>query len=304
MSLMSTLKGMLGEGVINIATWLMLDKEIYHRLNNITLPLENDGSTQIDHIIVSIYGIFVIETKNYKGWIYGNEKQAQWTQTLGGKKYKFQNPLRQNYLHVKTLSQLLDLDMSYFHSVVMFIGECQLKTKAQLPDNVMNSGLGGYIKQKQQPILTKDQVDDIVKQIETQRFAKSWRTNTQHKAYLKNKHSSKTTQIASQSKQQLASDKDSAASLATVSENQNADIFLTPFETTVGIKSVQDNQTVQPSKTDAAIVASPPALAPTCPKCASPMTKRVAKSGQRQGQAFWGCSKFPKCRGTLAVLGE
>ncbi|WP_265088790.1 nuclease-related domain-containing protein [Psychrobacter immobilis] len=69
MFIISTFKGILGETVINIATWLKLEKENYHRLNNITLPLANGGSTQIDHVIVSVYGIFVIETKNYKGWI-------------------------------------------------------------------------------------------------------------------------------------------------------------------------------------------------------------------------------------------
>ncbi|WP_227678447.1 nuclease-related domain-containing protein [Psychrobacter vallis] len=64
MSLKSTFKGFLGETVINVAMWLKLDKDIYYRLNNVTLPLANDGSTQIDHVIISIYGIFFIETKS------------------------------------------------------------------------------------------------------------------------------------------------------------------------------------------------------------------------------------------------
>ena len=96
MSLKSSFKGFLGETVINVAMWLKLEKDVYHRLNGITLPRANGGSTQIDHIIVSVYGIFVIETKNYKGWIYGSEKQKQWTQSFpNGSKFKFQNPLRQ-----------------------------------------------------------------------------------------------------------------------------------------------------------------------------------------------------------------
>ncbi len=142
MSLMSSFKGILGETVINVAMWLKLEKDVYHRLNNITLPLTNGGSTQIDHVIVSVYGIFVIETKNYKGWIFGNEKQRQWTQVVMGRKYKFQNPLRQNYLHIKTLSDLLDLEMSYFHSMIAFIGECELKTRDELSEHVLTSGYG------------------------------------------------------------------------------------------------------------------------------------------------------------------
>jgi hypothetical protein len=68
--------------------------------------LPSQGSTtQIDHVLVSVYGIFVIETKNMKGWIFGDERSAQWTQSIFGKKSRFQNPLRQNYRHVKALAE-------------------------------------------------------------------------------------------------------------------------------------------------------------------------------------------------------
>ncbi|WP_256958826.1 nuclease-related domain-containing protein [Psychrobacter sp. JB385] len=189
-SLKSTFKGFLGETVINVAMWLKLEKDVYHRLNGITLPLANGGSTQIDHVIVSVYGIFVIETKNYKGWIYGSENQRQWTQSFpNGSKFKFQNPLRQNYLHIKTLADLLGLELSYFHSMIGFIGECELKTRDELPEHVLTSGMVSYVKKKQDKLLTEDEVASIVEQIESNRFSKSWRTNRQHKAYLKDKHS-------------------------------------------------------------------------------------------------------------------
>ena len=61
-----------------------LSKE-YITLNDILLPT-NYGTTQIDHIVVSPYGIFVIETKNYKGWIFGHENSEEWKQSLFGKK--------------------------------------------------------------------------------------------------------------------------------------------------------------------------------------------------------------------------
>ncbi|MGM8897707.1 MULTISPECIES: nuclease-related domain-containing protein [unclassified Psychrobacter] len=190
MSLISSFKGILGETIINVAMWLKLDKEIYHRLNNITLPRDNGGSTQIDHVIVSIYGIFVIETKNYKGWIYGSEKQRQWTQAFpNGRKFKFQNPLRQNYLHIKTLADLLGLELNYFHSMIAFIGECELKTRDELPEHVLTSGMVSYVKKKQDKILNDEEVKAIVEEIENNRFSKSWKTNSQHKAYLKDKHS-------------------------------------------------------------------------------------------------------------------
>ena len=59
-------KGVAGEFIVNISAKMMLNKDEYHLIKNVTLPTE-DGTTQIDHIIVSKYGIFVVETKNMKG---------------------------------------------------------------------------------------------------------------------------------------------------------------------------------------------------------------------------------------------
>ncbi|MCB4747124.1 MAG: NERD domain-containing protein, partial [Sulfurovum sp.] len=70
-------KGVVGEFLVNIAVKLRLDKDKYHLIKNVTLPTEG-GTTQIDHIIVSEYGIFVVETKNMKGWIFGDKKQKYW----------------------------------------------------------------------------------------------------------------------------------------------------------------------------------------------------------------------------------
>ncbi|WP_428746064.1 nuclease-related domain-containing protein, partial [Sulfurimonas sp.] len=71
-------KGLLGEMLVNFAANIRLDKQKYYLIKNVTLPTE-DGTTQIDHIVVSEFGIFVVETKNMKGWIFGDEKQKNWT---------------------------------------------------------------------------------------------------------------------------------------------------------------------------------------------------------------------------------
>ncbi|SGZ78574.1 hypothetical protein BTHERMOSOX_158 [Bathymodiolus thermophilus thioautotrophic gill symbiont] len=101
-------KGVFGEFIVNLSAKLLLDKRKYHLIKNITLPTE-DGSTQIDHIIVSEYGIFVVETKNMKGWIFGGLNQKIWTQKIYKYSGKFQNPLHQNYKHTKVLEALLKL---------------------------------------------------------------------------------------------------------------------------------------------------------------------------------------------------
>lgn len=308
MSIMSSFKGILGETVINIATWLKLDKESYHRLNNITLPLANGGSTQIDHVIVSKYGIFVIETKNYKGWIYGSEQQRQWTQAFpNGSKYKFQNPLRQNYLHIKTLAELLELEMIYFHSMIAFVGECELKTRDELPAHVLKGGIVSYIKSKQDEILTLEEVASIVEQIETNRFTKSWRTNREHKAYLKDRHNpnnqhknyqSNNKQEDKKKGEQGSNTHDTTASKAPVKAviepynqwsgqveqddilsmpftSKNA-VFMTPFEVIDSESShteikASEFVTANPSIAEQVDDTATITMAPSCPKCHSEM---------------------------------
>ncbi|WP_431474025.1 nuclease-related domain-containing protein [Marinobacter sp. KM021] len=129
-------KGKAGEAMVNIAAKLFLDKTRYHLIKNVTLPTE-DGTTQIDHIIVSRYGVFVVETKNMKGWIFGNAKQRYWTQKIFKYSQKFQNPLHKNYKHVKTLQSMLGLEDQQVHSLVVFVGNLTFKT--EMPGNVTQS---------------------------------------------------------------------------------------------------------------------------------------------------------------------
>ena len=93
--------------------------------------LRTDGKTsQIDHVVVSNYGIFVIETKNYKGWILGDERGEQWTQVIYKRKEKFYNPIRQNYGHVQALKQnLQDYKELNYISIVVFSINAELKVK-------------------------------------------------------------------------------------------------------------------------------------------------------------------------------
>lgn len=100
----------------------------FHLLNNVTIPFQ-DGTTQIDHVLVSTKGVFVIEVKHYSGWIFGNEKSNNWIQTIYRVKNSFQNPIRQDYRHIKALQQLLDfLPNEQIHSVVVFSGSAEFKT--------------------------------------------------------------------------------------------------------------------------------------------------------------------------------
>jgi len=176
-------KGFAGEMMVHISAKIHLNKDKYHVLRNVTLPT-TDGTTQIDHIIVSEYGVFVIETKNMKGWIFGGERQRTWTQKIFKYTNKFQNPLRQNYKHVETLKSILELNDQQLFSVVVFVGSSTFKT--DMPENVINGpGLIRYIKSKDQQVILSTDVQMIVSKIEAERLVPSRKTTKDHIAHVK-----------------------------------------------------------------------------------------------------------------------
>lgn len=228
----SWFKGAAGEFIVNIGAKLFLDKEQYHLIKNVTLPTE-DGTTQIDHIIVSKFGVFVVETKNMKGWIFGSPNQKIWTQKIYKHSSKFQNPLHQNYKHTKTLESLLGLSDSQLFSVIVFVGDSEFKTA--MPENVTHGkGYIRFIKSKKTPVLTDSQEKDVIAKIKTGRLTPSFKTNREHVTHI----------------QSIVIDKE---------KTQN------------------------------------------CPKCNGAMVLRNVTKGQNKGNKFWGCSKFPKCRGIMNI---
>jgi len=79
----SLFKGFIGELKTKATQKLILDPQKYHTFDNVIIQ-RNQQTTQIDHVIVSTHGIFVIETKQRGGWIFGNEYDSKWTQTFLG----------------------------------------------------------------------------------------------------------------------------------------------------------------------------------------------------------------------------
>jgi restriction system protein len=179
-------KGIVGEFMVNTAARLFLPKDEYHLIKDVTLQTE-DGTTQIDHIIVSRYGLFVIEIKNMKGWIFGSANQKTWSQKIYKHTNKFQNPLHQNYKHIKTLEALLAIPASAFHSLVVFVGDSTFKT--DMPDNVTYAG--GYIrhiKSRREVLLSQTDVEAVIALIEQLRLQRGLTTNRQHVRHLRQKN--------------------------------------------------------------------------------------------------------------------
>lgn len=119
-------KGFIGEKTIAFYLGTLPKKE-YVILHDVLLPTES-GTTQTDHIVVSGYGVFIIETKNYTGRISGTDQSAQWTQNIYGHKSYFMNPLRQNYAHINAVGSLLSQygDIKPV-SIIAFSRNCDLK---------------------------------------------------------------------------------------------------------------------------------------------------------------------------------
>ena len=111
-------KGYFGELGVRIIL-KRLNKEEFEVLHNIMLMIDGK-TTQIDHIIVARSGVFVVETKNYKGWIFGSEHSKYWTQTIYKSKQRFQNPIHQNFGHIKYLEHFLPDYSGPFFSIISF----------------------------------------------------------------------------------------------------------------------------------------------------------------------------------------
>lgn len=179
-------KGWMGELRVRQLTAKYLDSETYHQLHDVTLPTE-DGTTQIDHIIVSKFGIFVIETKNMSGWIFGKASDPKWTQSFRNHKCSFQNPLRQNYKHAIELNALLGVGEDKIFSAVVFTGDAEFKT--QMPENVMlGQRLVRFIRSKDNDLLSESDVQRILLKINGTMLERSAETDRQHVHNLSKKH--------------------------------------------------------------------------------------------------------------------
>ncbi|WP_053360932.1 NERD domain-containing protein [Bacillus sp. FJAT-27251] len=122
------IKGAVGEWYVNRA----LDElgTQYRIFHDLYVPNGEGGTTQVDHVVTSPYGIFVIETKHYQGWIFGTENQRYWTQTIYKRKEKLFNPIWQNYGHIQAIKGYINKqDFKFIHSIIAFSQSSTFKFK-------------------------------------------------------------------------------------------------------------------------------------------------------------------------------
>lgn len=224
-----TVIGAEGERRVSSALSRKLAKDDYVLLEDLILPT-TQGTTQIDHIVLSRYGIFVIETKNMSGWIFGEKEQVRWTQVMRGHKSQFQNPLRQNYQHVKVVQDLLGIRLDQLENVVVFVGSA--KPKTEMPPNVLwgRGELSNYIASQRTVLFTDTDVRDFARILRSSALEANRETRRAHVQHVREKTTRKKSDVTK------------------------------------------------------------------CPRCGS---KMLARCNRKTGQTFYGCSRYPKCRGPL-----
>lgn len=133
----------------------------YYIINNI-LVKTSWGTSQIDHIVICSYGIFVIETKNYEGVIRGNTEDKYWIQKIRGKEFSFYNPLWQNGSHIRAIKSLFTANYYVpYYSIIAFSKRGKLRIRKQ--DNIIyiNKLRKVIIKKSESAYLNASQVENI-----------------------------------------------------------------------------------------------------------------------------------------------
>lgn len=221
--------------------------------------------------MITAKGIFVFESKNYSGWIFGSENQKNWYQTLpvgkGRKSLKenFLNPIMQNRLHIKSLKTFLDMDIPMY-SVVVFSDRCTFKgVDIKSDENVIH----------REDVLTT--VTSIGKKMETICLTEMEIKEIYEKLYP---YSQVDTSIKQKHIENIKSNLNTKSEKS-VSESSNEKIA------EVSVKAEEtEKENVEQKKDDELI----------CPKCGGVLVLRTAAKGANAGKQFYGCSNFPKCR--------
>ena len=158
------LKTNIGEGTVacHLKT---LPRNKYIVFNDVMIKMGR-GSTQIDHIVVSQYGIFVIETKNISGFINGTEFAENWTKTHHGRNYTFFNPITQNRGHINALAHKLGIPKTKFIPIIVFSMNSRLMLPQMSVPVVYTPQVAGRIKCYRDVKLSVPQANKIAAQIQ------------------------------------------------------------------------------------------------------------------------------------------
>lgn len=177
-------------------TFRILERtEEYHKiLTNVYVPKEDGTTTEIDLVMIAESGVYVFESKNYSGWIFGNNRQKEWVQTLpSGHKNYFYNPVWQNDGHIKALRGIVKFDHpKLYKSYIIFSERCELKDVEVYKEDVdviKRNQLQDYLEKDlgvREKIMTTWTVDGLYYHL-AQYTLQSEEVKAQHIAAIKNR---------------------------------------------------------------------------------------------------------------------
>lgn len=236
--------------------WVQLFGRKGKTLRNVYLPTNDGGTSEIDVLFITQKGIFVFESKNYSGWIFGDEKSRNWTAMLPNKvKNRFYNPIMQNRTHLKWLANYVGDDIPLF-SIIVFSERCELKKVTVYSENIK--------------VIKRDMTYATVREI--------WEQNPD---CIEADHIEELYQNLKQ-----LTNADEAVKAAHVANIKNR--FQKPNDMPASAAVSEENVVAQ--------CPSPQVDALICPRCGAKLVLREATKGANAGNQFYGCSRFPKCR--------
>lgn len=271
-------------------------------LFNVYIPKGNGETTEIDVLMICPKGIFVFESKNYSGWIFGSESQKNWYQTLPagrGRSHKehFYNPIMQNRSHIKHLKSLLG-EQFPMRSIIVFSDRCTLKS-VQIKSNDI-SVINRY---NVAPV-----VSAICNQTPTDILSESNITELYNKLYP-------LTQIDEIAKAQHIANIHNSLNGQPVQETilEYTPPVVTTLQTEVTNDTTAKHTEVNPLDAETVAENAQPPLTelteqisvevkpikkqiPKCPRCNGNLVLRTATRGANTGDQFYGCSNYPKCK--------
>ena len=233
-------------------------------LHNLYVPTADGTTTEVDAVYVTKKGIFVFESKDYSGWIFGDDTSKQWMQTFkSGKKQPFPNPIWQNDAHIKCLGAFLNWKIPFF-SFVVFSDKCEIKKmsvvkssakviqQSQLVKTVINTfdaAPGIFSDEQLQTILQK--LAPLTNKTEAEKDA--------HIANVQNRHNA----------------------------NENTRAAQPIYVETAPMPAPEPTPAPQPAQAE---------QKPICPLCGKELQERVAQNGDHAGQTYEVCADYPNCK--------
>lgn len=251
-------------------------------LFNIYIPKTNDETTEIDVLMISPKGLFVFESKNYSGWIFGSDNQKYWYQTLPSGRYdshkeKFYNPVFQNNTHIKYLKSMIGEQIP-IHSIITFSDRCTLKNVKIKYSNVYV--INRYQVYKLVSSIYNNNLENYLSDMQIDEIYNSLYPFTQVDDNIKQKHIDN---IYNNIIEDISINKKEFNNKELISIEEKVENKRIVEIANNSIVDIEDNS----DEINKFFI---------CPCCGSKLILRTAKYGVHAGKNFYGCSNYPKCK--------